>query len=90
MSLLKWFHQHRYDLRETRPDGRYLVCQCGDAVPMLKRDKPVTVTPPAHERMKAQPTQEIVISPLDLVRLVDEVWSENMGELAHEPKEKVH
>lgn len=73
--MIRLFHRHRYDLRESRPDGRYLVCACGSAVPMLTRDTPVTVTPPAHETMKAQRADSIEVQTDNVLPSHDDEWS---------------
>lgn len=71
VGMIRFWHRHRYDLRETRDNVRYLVCACGSAVPMLKRDTPVTVTPPAHETMRAQrPMRFTDIDPLEARQIV--------------------
>lgn len=52
--MIRFWHRCRYDLRETREDGRYFVCRCGRSVRQLERDEPVIVHKPAFETLKAR------------------------------------
>jgi hypothetical protein len=45
---------HLAGIRETRDGLRWLVCpRCGHAERTLYRHEPVTIVPPAHERLTA-------------------------------------
>lgn len=62
--MIRLFHKHRYDLRETIGNERYLVCRCGARRPMISRKEPLKfpVTPPSHEQLKARRQNALLAS----------------------------
>jgi len=52
--LVCWLLSHDFTLRVTVDGVRSFACRCGATVPVIRRNEPVSIHPPAHERMTAQ------------------------------------